>query len=61
MQQYKSFAKIILAYKNLSDNTMSVMFIEGNFGYAIQQPEASIFGIPTSTYIWLKIKQKIKN
>jgi len=42
MQQYKGSAKIILAYKKLSENTMSVMFIEGNFGYAIQPPEANI-------------------
>jgi len=31
MQQYKGSAKIILAYKKLSENTTLVMFVEGNF------------------------------
>jgi len=42
MQQYKGYAKITLAYKKLSENTMLIMFIEGNFGDAIQQHEVNI-------------------
>jgi len=45
MQQYKDSAKIILAYKKLSENTRLIMFIEGNFGDAIQQPEANISAV----------------